>query len=99
MVKPRKNSGRALGLEVVYDLRVRSLLGTSHHVLARQLGVAQSTITRAANGDTHAAHPSRGEAHGRDDRCEDGGGRRDQEDADPHLPQHGQQQWHHNHQQ
>jgi len=57
MVRSAKPVRGRLNPEEVYDLRVQALRGMRHAVLARRLGVAQSTVTRAIHGDTHARVP------------------------------------------
>jgi hypothetical protein len=52
-----KRNGRRLSPEDVYRMRCAALAGVSHSVLAAVHGVAQSTATRAINGDTHALVP------------------------------------------
>ena len=57
MIRSGKIAQGRLLPEDVYELRVEALRGMRHSVLARRLGVSQSTVTRAIHGDTHPQVP------------------------------------------
>jgi hypothetical protein len=57
MVRRQKTARRRLVPQEVYEARVAALGVASQSAMARKLGVAQSTLTRAVNGDTYRDVP------------------------------------------